>query len=339
MGELSVQSGNVVVNGSISYAAQEPWIFFGTVRNNILFGQAYDKPRYNEVVECCALTKDFEQLSLGDRTVIGDRGATLSGGQRTRISLARAMYKEASIYLLDDPLSAVDAHVGKHLFDHVIGPNARLTNNSTRILVTHQVHFLKESDVVAIMENGQITHYGTFAELSESDVDFAKLLQSTERNGGKKNEEGQQILGGSELVYGNMENASHVGRILNGKECIELKQRSKSIVSITSPNVEHSQIEQEEKAEAKIWKTISYYLLAGTGWCEVLFMFLINICTQMMLSGSDYYVNYFTNKESKRETNADGFLTQMECLYIYAAIIIAVISVSESIHSCYLIQN
>lgn len=132
-----------------------------------------------QVVKCCALTTDFEQLPNGDRTVVGERGASLSGGQRARISLARAMYKKASIYMLDDPLSAVDAHVGKHLFDEVIGPNG-FAQDATRILVTHQVHFLREADVIVIVENGKVTHFGTYTELSNSDLDFAKLLQRIE---------------------------------------------------------------------------------------------------------------------------------------------------------------
>lgn len=98
----------------------------------------------------CALLTDFEQLPNGDKTIIGDRGASLSGGQKARISLARAIYKKASIYLLDDPLSAVDAHVGKHLFDEVISSRAQIVQYSTRILITHQVHFLKEADLILI---------------------------------------------------------------------------------------------------------------------------------------------------------------------------------------------
>lgn len=188
---MPIKSGLATLFGSVSYACQKPWLFTGTVRNNILFGQIYDKRRYNEVVKCCALLKDFEQLPNGDKTIVGERGASLSGGQRARISLARAIYKSASIYLLDDPLSAVDAHVGKHLFDEVIGPRGRLAQNTTRILVTHQVHFLKEADTVIIVENGRIIRQGTYDELANSDLDFAKLLQRPEKtNDSEKEEEG-----------------------------------------------------------------------------------------------------------------------------------------------------
>lgn len=157
LGELPIESGTVDIRGSISYGSQEPWLFPGSVRNNILFGQEFDRKRYEQVVKHCALTTDFEQLPDGDKTLIGERGSSLSGGQRARISLARAVYKKSDIYLLDDPLSAVDAHVGRHLFDEVVGPKGYLAEqNATRILITHQVHFLKEADWIVMIEEVRI---------------------------------------------------------------------------------------------------------------------------------------------------------------------------------------
>lgn len=112
-----------------------------------------DSTKYKAVIKTCALSRDLEQLSDGDQTIIGERGSSLSGGQKARVSLARACYRDADIYLLDDPLSAVDAHVGRHLFDECIGPHGRLAQlNATRILVTHQVHFLKEADWIIVMK-------------------------------------------------------------------------------------------------------------------------------------------------------------------------------------------
>lgn len=151
-----------------------------------MFGESFDRKRYRDITKCCALTTDFEQLQNGDKTIVGERGASLSGGQRARISLARAIYKPASIYLLDDPLSAVDAHVGRHLFDEVIGPKSRLASEkATRILVTHQVHFLTEADWIVIMENGKISRQGTYQDLISSELDFAKLLDRTQLKKGE----------------------------------------------------------------------------------------------------------------------------------------------------------
>jgi ATP-binding cassette subfamily C (CFTR/MRP) protein 4 len=111
LGELPIESGELVVNGKVSYASQEPWIFSGSVRQNILFGTPMDSARYETVLMKCALVRDFELWPGGDRTIVGERGVMLSGGQKARISLARAIYREADIYLLDDPLSAVDPRV------------------------------------------------------------------------------------------------------------------------------------------------------------------------------------------------------------------------------------
>lgn len=149
-GELDISSGNIEISGSISYASQEPWVFAATVRQNILFGASYDKKRYSEVVHACALEKDFKQFPDGDQTVVGDRGASLSGGQKARINLARAVYRDTDIYLFDDPLSAVDIHVSKHLYDICIN---QFLANKTRILVTHQVHHLKNADHIIILTN------------------------------------------------------------------------------------------------------------------------------------------------------------------------------------------
>lgn len=150
VGELEVVDGSYHINGTISYASQEPWIFAATIRQNILFGADFDKKRYAEVVRVCCLEKDMEQFPDGDHTIVGDRGASLSGGQKARINLARAVYREADIYLLDDPLSAVDIHVSKKLYEDCI--NGYLANK-TRILVTHQVFYLRDNDHIIILNN------------------------------------------------------------------------------------------------------------------------------------------------------------------------------------------
>lgn len=107
LGEISLTEGQVKVNGGVSYASQEAWVFGATVRQNILFGQPYERQRYQKVIKACALVRDFKQFPQGDQTVVGERGTSLSGGQKARINLARALYRQSDIYLLDDPLSAV----------------------------------------------------------------------------------------------------------------------------------------------------------------------------------------------------------------------------------------
>ena len=120
--------GRININGSVAYVPQLAWIQNETVKNNILFGSRFDQTLYEQVLSACSLTTDLAIMPAGDKTEIGEKGINLSGGQKQRISLARAVYADADIYMLDDPLSAVDSHVGKHIFDNVIGPNGVLKN-------------------------------------------------------------------------------------------------------------------------------------------------------------------------------------------------------------------
>ncbi|GLD64868.1 multidrug resistance-associated protein 4-like protein [Lates japonicus] len=149
LGELPTEKGVLKVKGQLTYAAQQPWVFPGTIRSNILFGKELNPQKYEKVIRACALKRDLELLPDGDLTLIGDRGATLSGGQKARVNLARAVYQEADIYLLDDPLSAVDAEVGRHLFEQCI---CGLLKNKPRILVTHQLQYLKAADQILVLK-------------------------------------------------------------------------------------------------------------------------------------------------------------------------------------------
>uniref|UniRef100_A0A8D2LSJ7 Cystic fibrosis transmembrane conductance regulator n=1 Tax=Varanus komodoensis TaxID=61221 RepID=A0A8D2LSJ7_VARKO len=149
LGELSPNKGFIDVRGRIAYVSQQPWVFSGTVRNNILFGKEYHKEKYEKVLRACALKKDMELLKDGDLTMIGDRGATLSGGQKARVNLARAVYQDADIYLLDDPLSAVDAEVSRHLFEKCI---CQALHKKLCILVTHQLQYLQAANQILILK-------------------------------------------------------------------------------------------------------------------------------------------------------------------------------------------
>ncbi|KAL9925479.1 multidrug-Resistance like Protein 1 isoform 5-T7 [Glossina fuscipes fuscipes] len=175
LGEMDKISGTVNTVGSIAYVPQQAWIQNATFRENILFGKPYDRRRYNRVINACALKPDIDILSAGDLTEIGEKGINLSGGQKQRISLARAVYNNADIYLLDDPLSAVDSHVGKHIFEEVIGPGGILANK-TRILVTHGITFLPQTDNIYVMKLGEISENGTYQDLLNKRGDFSDFL-------------------------------------------------------------------------------------------------------------------------------------------------------------------
>ncbi|CAL8351305.1 unnamed protein product [Boreogadus saida] len=164
-GELTRLSGAVHVvgrEGGFGLATQEPWIQHATVRDNILFGRKYDSVFYQAVVEACALSDDLNVLPQGDRTEVGENGVTLSGGQKARLALARAVYMEKDIYLLDDPLAAVDAQVAQHLMQKCI---MGILRGKTRILCTHRIEFVERADLVVLMDNGTIVKTGTPSEI------------------------------------------------------------------------------------------------------------------------------------------------------------------------------
>ncbi|XP_058461370.1 probable multidrug resistance-associated protein lethal(2)03659 isoform X2 [Malaya genurostris] len=176
MKELSVLEGSLTVNGTISYCSQKPWMFEGTVRDNIVFIEPFDEDRYAEVVRVCALTRDFQLWPSGDRTVVGERGVSLSGGQKARVNLARAIYRKANIYLLDDPLSAVDAHVGKLIYEECVG---RFLEKEICVLVTHQLQFLKGLNNILIMRGGTIAATGSYEQLQKhfTDLGFGEVIK------------------------------------------------------------------------------------------------------------------------------------------------------------------
>uniref|UniRef100_A0A672I7Y0 ATP-binding cassette, sub-family C (CFTR/MRP), member 2 n=1 Tax=Salarias fasciatus TaxID=181472 RepID=A0A672I7Y0_SALFA len=178
LGEMhKSDSSRASVQGSIAYVPQQAWIQNATLRDNVLFGSPNDERRFNEVIKACALEPDLELLPGGALTEIGEKGINLSGGQKQRVSLARAAYSQADIYLLDDPLSAVDAHVGKHLFENVIGPNGIL-QNKTRILVTHGVSFLPHVDEIVVLVEGVVSEIGSYSSLRASGGAFSEFLDT-----------------------------------------------------------------------------------------------------------------------------------------------------------------
>lgn len=208
LGEMDKRKGSVNLRGKVAYVSQQAWIQNATLKDNILFGKPYDPTRYKDVIQACALGPDLEILPGGDGTEIGEKGINLSGGQKQRVSLARAVYNDADIYLMDDPLSAVDSHVGKHIFDHILGEDG-LLKYKTRVLVTNALHFLPRTNHIYVLENGRISESGTYDELLERDQAFAQflrtyLLDKTKEEKGDRednaDEEEDKILSKQDLI-------------------------------------------------------------------------------------------------------------------------------------------
>ncbi|XP_054165161.1 ATP-binding cassette sub-family C member 2-like [Oppia nitens] len=180
-GEMQLLSGKVSIgngNGSkIAYVPQQAWIQNASLKDNILFGKPLDTDLYDRVVSGCALEQDLKQLPAGDQTEIGEKGINLSGGQKQRVSLARAVYSDADLYLMDDPLSAVDSHVGKHLMQEVLDSRTGILKNKTRILVTNQLFVLPNVDLIVVLNDGNITAIGSYDYLMNENKEFSDLVK------------------------------------------------------------------------------------------------------------------------------------------------------------------
>ncbi|XHG00182.1 hypothetical protein AWENTII_003647 [Aspergillus wentii] len=177
LGDLWKSDGDVTVRGRIAYVAQSPWVMNASVRENIVFGHRWDPQFYELTVEACALLDDFKNLPDGDQTEVGERGISLSGGQKARLTLARAVYARADIYLLDDILSAVDQHVGRHIINRVLGKNGILSGK-TRILATNAITVLKEADFIGLLRNKTIIEKGTYEQLLAMKGEIANLIRT-----------------------------------------------------------------------------------------------------------------------------------------------------------------
>ncbi|BFZ19876.1 hypothetical protein BsWGS_22915 [Bradybaena similaris] len=240
MGEMTKQKGAVTVKSNMAYVPQEAWIQNKTLRENILFGTDYKSSLYERVIEACALKTDLEILPGGDLTEIGEKGINISGGQKQRVSLARAVYSRADIYLLDDPLSAVDSHVGKHIFQNVIS-NKGVLKGKTRVLVTHGVHWLPLVDTIIVLKDGEISETGSYEQLVSHDGEFAQFLkeffiqEAESEDEGKEKEDPEieemkkQVLHRLESLTG-ASSADEAGRSLR-RQWSSTKQQSNSSVA------------------------------------------------------------------------------------------------------------
>ncbi|GMK60092.1 hypothetical protein CspeluHIS016_0903090 [Cutaneotrichosporon spelunceum] len=190
LGEMTRSDGSVTVRGEVAYFSQTSWILSATVKDNIVFGHRFDPVFYDRVLDACALRSDLAILPDGHMTEVGEKGVSLSGGQKARICLARACYARADIYLLDDPLSAVDAHVGRHIFDAVIGPNG-LLKNKARILCTNAVNVLPQADQIVMLRRGIILERNNYDDaMADPGSELYKLITGLGKQAARSEESG-----------------------------------------------------------------------------------------------------------------------------------------------------
>ncbi|XP_073988840.1 ATP-binding cassette sub-family C member 4-like isoform X2 [Rhodnius prolixus] len=293
--EIKALEGLIKINGRLSLSSQEPWIFAGTVRDNILLGLPYDRKRYKEVLHACSLETDLDQFTFGDMTSVGERGASLSGGQKARINLARAVYKEADIYLLDDPLSAVDPQVSKRLFHDCI---KGFLKGKTIILATHHLEVIKYTDHIILLQNGQIEDQGSFQEFCERGHDFTKPV-----------------------VYVANEVHDRTGprtflRMLSCKSIKSVSITGDDSSIATDCDIEVESVKETSKEEYTTYRGNVFlgYVLSGNGGLSRFILYITLLLTaQFFASACDVYVANWTNKEEDRlgeaHSNVDNLLT------------------------------
>ncbi|XP_044525283.1 ATP-binding cassette sub-family C member 4 [Gracilinanus agilis] len=293
LGELPRHEGLVTVKGRIAYVSQQPWVFSGTVRSNILFGKTYEKERYDKVIKACALKKDLKLLEDGDLTLIGDRGTTLSGGQKARINLARAVYQDADIYLLDDPLSAVDGEVGRHLFEHCI---CQTLHEKVTILVTHQLQYLQAASQILILKEGKVVEKGTYTEFQKSGVDFGSLLK-------KENEETEQSQVPEVPL---LRNRSFSESSMWSQHSSKLSYREGPAEQQGTEAVPVG-VSEESRSEGHIgFKSYRNYFAAGANCFIIVLLILLNFLAQVAYVLQDWWLSYWANEQSKLNVTVDG---------------------------------
>ncbi|KAF8134974.1 ABC transporter [Boletus edulis] len=267
IGEMRRIAGTVEFSGTVAYCAQTPWIQNATIRENICFGQPFEEERYWKAVRDSCLERDLQMLPNYDLTEVGEKGISLSGGQKQRINICRAIYFNSDIMIFDDPLSALDAHVGKDVFSNVLKSG---TAGKTRILVTHALHFLPEVDYIYTLVDGKIAERGTFESLMASNGAFCKFIEE----------------------FGSQQNDSDK----NAGEKVEMVRDDKKEQNVGIKGKVMMQ-EEERNTGAIPFMVYREYLFAGNGVVVVPILFLSLILMQGSNVMSSYWLVYWEEME------------------------------------------
>ncbi|KAK2460902.1 hypothetical protein APHAL10511_007372 [Amanita phalloides] len=275
IGEMRKTSGSVTFGGSVSYCPQSAWIQNATIRENVCFGRPFDEEKYWRAIRDSCLEADLEMLPNGDMTEVGERGISLSGGQKQRVNVCRSIYCDADVQIFDDPLSALDAHVGKAVFQHVL-QNA--TSGKTRILVTHALHFLPQVDYIYVISDGRIAEHGTYADLMATEKgEFAGFMKEygSSDEGEKTKEDGEEI---------------------SQEEVAKLKEEPAKDLKHAGRGAALMQAE-ERNTGAVPWKVYKEYLSAGKGVIVLPLLFTSITLLQGTTVFGSYWLVYWQENE------------------------------------------
>ena len=302
LGELHQCGGKVERQGTTAYLPQQPWIQNYSLRQNILFCQEEKEARYQAVLEACALGPDLKVLPAGDLTELGERGISLSGGQKQRVSLARAVYSQADVYLLDDPLAAVDAHVGHHLFQQVIGPEGLLATK-TRVLVTHGLTYLPQCDHIIVLADGEVQEQGSYSKLVEQGGEFAKFLE--EHRTAKSVAQDQKRPSRHGLVLG-----------LEGNQK-EMEQETEEKQPLLTKTMENDQMEVAATGRVSSSVYLTYLSALGPGGCLIT---LVTLTLAMVaMAATNWWVKVWTDTPTNT-TSSSKQTSSMTNLSVYGGL-------------------
>ena len=288
-------SGNsrIYVNGSISYVSQIPWIRNATIRDNILFYQPYDEERYNSVINLSELRQDLEIFEAGDLTEIGEKGINLSGGQKARVSIARALYTDRDIYIFDDPISALDANVGMKVMKNCI---IKHLSNKTRILVTHALQYVSFSDRIIYMNKGEIKWIGTYEEIKEQDF-FKSFYEKMNK---ENNEEENPIL----KKKTSKEKREEFIRRKSSDEMDKKRKKGKHHKKELNKGVVKKIIKEEKQGKGKVELSVyKHFLIKIGGIPTIITMLVLMIIMDLSRSAQDLWLGYWTENQEKSKNN------------------------------------
>ncbi|KAF7715755.1 Uncharacterized protein PECH_006200 [Penicillium ucsense] len=295
-------SADWIIDSAIAYVAQIPWIENATIKDNILFGLPLNEERYKKTLFACALTKDLEMMPDGELTDIGANGVNLSGGQRWRVSFARALYSRAGILVMDDIFSALDAHTGRHVFEHAL--TGELGQGRTRVLVTHHVALcLPKTDYSALLENGRVKYAGTIDQLrKEGHLD--ELLE-TEREATKQDENPSN----EEIVVQDLEQVT-LQKVVSSTSSPPNKPQIDPAAKAPPPK-KFIEDEQREVGSVRLSVYMRYFKTGGqtTIWIITLCVYLIYWALTI---GRSWWINIWTGESSNTQVRPEQYTALLQ---------------------------
>lgn len=308
LGDLHKPNGSIIVKGSIAYVPQNAWIMNGTIKENIIFGCKFDVDFYQKTIKACALESDLEILPDGDLTQVGEKGISLSGGQKARLSLARAVYSRADVYLLDDVLSAVDEHVGKHLINNVLGPDG-LLNTKCKVLATNSITVLKYSDLITMMDNGRIIEESSYnsvmngahnkGKLHDLIMDFGKADKKVETE--EQGESAEVMTVAESVSSGVQEDIKKISEVDIPKA--ELEDFEQAIDAKTKQDQTAGRDEKHEQGKVDWSVYLTYAKACGVKNVAIFIVFII--CSMTLSVSGNVWLKHWSEINTKYGYNPE----------------------------------